>query len=67
MAGAYNNGKNFIVPECAFCSAYRGLLKCRAYPNGIPQELLAKSFPGTPRYDENYCRKKSLQQINRVR
>ena len=27
-------------PICLFCKHYRGLLKCGAYPNGIPSFIL---------------------------
>lgn len=27
-------------PVCLFCSHYRGLLKCDAYPKGIPNDIL---------------------------
>lgn len=27
-------------PLCLFCAHYNGLLKCNAYPNGIPDDIL---------------------------
>ena len=40
-----------LCNNCKFGPAF----ECKKYPNGIPRELLFKSFPGTENFDENYC------------
>lgn len=37
--------------ECPTCKHYRGRLKCAAFPDGIPEEILTGEVSHTEPYD----------------
>lgn len=43
---------------CNFCKLYLGNVKCEKYPEGIPGNVLDKSFPKPGREDKfpEYCK-----------
>jgi len=53
--------------QCATCAHYKGQLKCKAFPEGIPEEILTgrfdhtKFFPGDKgvRWKQVHARKKA--------
>lgn len=50
----YDN-PGFIPSLCGSCKYWRGFGKCDKYQEKVPQEFLDKSFPGTDKFEENYC------------
>ncbi len=40
---------------CNNCKYYQGYLNCGKRKSKIQRDILDKSFPGTEKFDENYC------------
>lgn len=45
-----------IDSNCNTCKLYLDFAKCEKYPDGIPGEIIDKSFPGMDDYKEKYCK-----------
>lgn len=43
-----------VFSLCGKCKYWKGFGKCEKLST-VPDEILDKSFPGTERFDENYC------------
>lgn len=50
-----------VISECNSCGYHYGFGKCEKYPEGIPEEKLRQSFPGTGKYNKKYCEHRSSQ------
>lgn len=44
-----------ISSLCGKCSRWHGFGKCDKYKDSVPEEVLEKSFPGTEKFDNDYC------------
>lgn len=44
-----------ISSYCNDCKHWKGFGKCDKYENGVPKEILDKSFPNHADFNENYC------------
>lgn len=49
-----------ISSLCGECALWRGFGKCDKYETKVPKEIMDKSFPGTEKFDENYCPYRTL-------
>lgn len=61
MGKPYSDKRWWIAPrgitsECGNCIFDFGYGKCEKYPDGIPKEMIDKSFPGTEEYKKKYCK-----------
>lgn len=51
----WHGNPEFIPSLCGNCKHWKGFGKCEKYDQKVPEGILCKSFPGTEKYDENYC------------
>lgn len=61
MSEPYSDKRWWIAPrgidsDCNSCIFDYGFNKCEKYPDGIPKEIVKKSFPGTEAYKKKYCK-----------
>lgn len=44
-----------VFSLCGKCKYWKGFGKCSMHEPIIPEVIFEKSFPGTEKYDEDYC------------
>ena len=47
-----NDYKNFNNPLCNNCKQYTGYANCKAFPEGIPDDILTGEFDHTKKHPE---------------
>lgn len=55
-----------ISSLCNICENWLGRGKCKKYQDKVPREILEKSFPGTERFEEDYCEYRKEKDISDI-
>lgn len=61
MGKPYSDKRWSMVPDVVFsacnsCRYHLGAGKCEKHPEGIPDEKMNSSFPGSEGYKKKYCK-----------